>query len=135
MGWHDHRGVVKQTGFELKPGMTKEDFNPYLKRVDKSFYTQQCRENELKLYRELNPAKLYLTCRYDSRECGTTNLVLGEHLLEHIAYNQIMRFGQALFVEGLYVSCGYLKEPWCMEKMKDWVSNPPATPKHEIPYR
>lgn len=34
MGWHDHRGAVKETRFNLKPDMVKEDFNPYLKMVD-----------------------------------------------------------------------------------------------------
>jgi predicted Co/Zn/Cd cation transporter (cation efflux family) len=44
------------------------------------------------------------------------NVVKPEDLSEHIAYNKVMRFGRALFVDGTCVNPGYLDE----DQVKEW---------------
>jgi len=38
------------------------------------------------------------------------NIVRPEHLEGHIEYNKVMRFGRALFVDGVCVNKGYLSD-------------------------
>lgn len=38
------------------------------------------------------------------------NIVKDEHIIDHIEYNKLFRFGRALFVNGECLNKGYLKE-------------------------
>lgn len=130
-------------------------FNPYCKRLD-CFYDSQCRENELKIWRELKGDALYQTYRCATNELpfvllrlreneplgglGQGNLVLGDNLLEHIAYNQCFRFGQALFVRGALVHLGYMHHGRftdLLEITKNWESlaiQSSIPTHHQVPY-
>lgn len=47
---------------------------------------------------------------------SVVNIVRPEHLEHHIEYNKTMRFGRALFVDGVCEHAGYLSE----KKTKEW---------------
>jgi len=115
MGWHDYRGCIreyKQPSFE--------ELQPYTKDIN-SFYTPLCRENELRILKNLDPKKIYTTVRiYNTDTFTTLNGVLGEHLKEHINFNYVMRFGCALFVNGLVVQTGYLGETRCLKVFEEF---------------
>lgn len=118
MGWHDHRGCIreyKQPSFQ--------ELQPYTKLIG-SMYTSLCRENELRILKNLNPKKIYTTIRvYNNDNFKTINGVLGEHLKEHINYNYAMRPGCALFVNGLVVQTGYLGEKRCLKLIDEFKTS------------
>lgn len=103
--------------------------DPQEKKID-NFYSKQCQDNELKIIKNLEPKHLYHSRRYYSNGSSgpIKNAVLGEHLKGHILYNQIMRAGCALFIDGLPVSLGYLGTDLCNEISKELLKNPPVMP-------
>lgn len=64
----------------------------------------------------------------------TTNGVSSENLENHVNYNTIMRFGQALFVNRELVHEGYLVNPDTLLKAKNIISKIPKKREDEAPY-
>lgn len=52
----------------------------------------------------------HVTVGVYSNHTHVTNIVRPEDLVGHIEYNRVMRFGRALFVDGVCVHKGYLNE-------------------------
>lgn len=60
-----------------------------------------------------NPRKIHHSCRVYNDGSRTYNGVLAEHLDDHIHYNRTMRFGCALFIDGVLMNEGYLTPRRC----------------------
>lgn len=108
--------------------------DPLLKSID-ALYTEECRDNELKIMEDLDSQRLYHSRRYYNDGSYRDNAVKGKDLVGHIVYNQRMRFGTALFINGKPVSLGYLGKERCAIISKELLTKPPQMPKHTIPYR
>lgn len=48
------------------------------------------------------------------------NIVLPEHLQEHVEYNRVMRPGRMLFVDGKYAVGGCYKKEYQEQMIKEW---------------
>jgi len=78
----------------------------------------------LKLFGKVLKIANHVTIGVYANGDHVVNIVRPEHLEGHIEYNKVMRFGRALFVDGLCMNKGYLSkdavESWanCISTMR-----------------
>lgn len=58
-----------------------------------------------------------------------------DHLDSHIEYNKVMRFGRALFVDGVCLNEGYLSKERCDAIVAELAANPVVMTRVTVPYR
>lgn len=108
MGWHDHRG------HHAPPVMTQRNKASLFDRIDKEqFYHSR---------------RIYNNGDY------VDNLVLGEHLKEHVEHNCLYRPGTALFIDGICVNKGYLDDFMCTQHSELLKHFDKSLLKHTVPY-
>lgn len=63
------------------------------------------------------------------------NGVATEHLRDHIEYNLVMRFGRALFIDGICVNEGYLGTERCDKIAEELKAAPKVYQRSTAPYQ
>ena len=70
---------------------------------------------------DFEPNRIYHTRGVYASLHHKDNGVKGVHLADHIKYNVVMRFGRALFIEGICFNQGYLSKEECETQAKKLV--------------
>ncbi len=112
MGWHDHRGSCSRT-------------QPL--DIEKEIDIENLPEFPIL---EINHSR-----RVYNNNDYTDNGVRKADLKDHIEYNKKMRFGTALFINGICVNYGYLGKERCDKIAKEIIGLDIKVKPSELPYR
>lgn len=110
MGWHDHRGhcpVAEQKDI-FQAGPSYQDLVNPVKETEEKKY-----EIDIDNLPDFPILAINHSRRVYNDGSKTDNGVAKEDLKDHIWYNKTMRFGTALFINGVCVNYGYLGKERC----------------------